>query len=164
MALRAFWSNDCKIISDSVLGLRSDKLVFSTDGGYTWRQIYSKGINDFSYVDGRIYILNGAISPTSNNLYSSVTVNKTKDFGDWWISLTSKNLPYPPKLPYSIYGIFFYKEGKGLLIGTSLTYTKNDFKTYERIDFLSDDDAYYNCEFLKNGYGIMTCARLELFL
>lgn len=147
------------ISKDSLLGKSGGKLLLSTDGGMLWDTIFSGSFSSFSYVDGCIYVMQGTSHQTYSYLYPGIKVFKSSNYGKWWIELTSHGFPMSnAKIPYSLTDMYFYRNGHGVLVGTEHIYTKDDFKTHERIKTLGEEDVYYSSKFLKSGYRIVACS------
>ena len=152
-----FVSIDTLFARDSYEGA----LYKSVNGGATWGIVLAGcELSDFSVVNGNVIYALHETSYLTNEWNGSTSPNpivyKSSDGGDTWATIRPADSSRGPRLMDQI---FFYEDGKGVILGHDVVYTENDFSTYETASagFPSAPDGWnlQNCT-MKSGFQIAT--------
>ena len=152
-----FVSMDTLFARDSYEGA----LYKSVNGGATWGIVLAGcELSDFSVVNGNVIYALHETSYLTNEWNGSTSPNpivyKSSDGGDTWATIRPADSSRGPRLMDQI---FFYEDGKGVILGHDVVYTENDFSTYETASagFPSAPDGWnlQNCT-MKSGFQIAT--------
>jgi len=148
----------------SVFALESHEgaLYKSVDGGLTWESVLEgSDLCDFSVVDGQVvYALHGSSYLNDWNASSQPDpiVYKSSDGGSHWTTIRPADSTRGPRVMDEI---FFYEDGKGVVLGHDIMLTVNDFSTYETASagFPSAPDGWdVQNSTLKSGFQITTAS------
>ncbi len=132
----------------------------SVDGGISWSIVLGEeDICDYSVVNNQvIYALHGTtyFSDVDLSTQPNPTVFKSSDGGSSWITIHPTD---SSKGPRKMDQIFFYEDGKGVILGHDIMFTENDFSTFETASagFPSAPDGWnIQNSTLKGGFQIST--------
>ena len=121
-------------------------LYKSVDGGLTWESVLEgSDLCDFSVVDGQVvYALHGSsyLNDWNGSSQPDPIVYKSSDGGSHWTTIRPADSTRGPRVMDEI---FFYEDGKGVVLGHDIMLTENDFSTYETASagFPSAPDGWY---------------------
>lgn len=93
------------------IGTAQGRLLKTTDGGINWFEIIIS--TDFTYFDG-IYFTSEYVGHIIVGKYKSVYIMRTSDGGETWVK---KDSMVSPTTASRWYGITFYDENKGVIVG-----------------------------------------------